>query len=65
MPKTRTLPVLSALFAVVTWGGTFIATKIALREASPPVENGLYNPAHETRSVGTLGIASSGRASST
>jgi drug/metabolite transporter (DMT)-like permease len=35
LPKTRTLPTLSALFAVVIWGGTFIATKIALREVSP------------------------------
>ena len=35
LPKTRLLPTLSALFAVVIWGGTFIATKIALREVSP------------------------------
>jgi len=35
MPKHRLFPTLSALFAVVIWGGTFIATKIALREASP------------------------------
>jgi drug/metabolite transporter (DMT)-like permease len=35
LPKTRLLPTLSALFAVVIWGGTFIATKIALREISP------------------------------
>ena len=35
MPKTRLLPTLSALFAVIIWGGTFIATKIALREVSP------------------------------
>jgi drug/metabolite transporter (DMT)-like permease len=35
MPKSRLLPTLSALFAVVIWGGTFIATKIALTEVSP------------------------------
>jgi drug/metabolite transporter (DMT)-like permease len=31
----RLLPTLSALFAVVIWGATFIATKIALTEVSP------------------------------
>ena len=35
MPKSRALPTLSALFAVIIWGGTFIATKIALKEVSP------------------------------
>jgi drug/metabolite transporter (DMT)-like permease len=35
MPKTRTFPVLEAIFAVIIWGGTFIATKIALTEVSP------------------------------
>lgn len=35
MPKSRLLPTLEAVFAVVIWGGTFIATKIALQEASP------------------------------
>jgi drug/metabolite transporter (DMT)-like permease len=35
MPKSRLLPTLEAIFAVVIWGGTFIATKIALQEASP------------------------------
>lgn len=35
MPKSRLIPVLEATFAVVVWGGTFIATKIALQEASP------------------------------
>ena len=35
MPKSRALPTLSALFAVIIWGGTFIATKIALRKVSP------------------------------
>jgi len=32
---SRALPTFSALFAVVIWGGTFIATKIALVEVSP------------------------------
>lgn len=35
MPKPRVLPILEALFTVVIWGGTFIATKIALQEVSP------------------------------
>lgn len=35
MPKTKVLPYLEALFAVLVWGGTFIATKIALGEVSP------------------------------
>ncbi len=35
MPKSRLLPILEAIFAVVIWGGTFIATKIALQEVSP------------------------------
>lgn len=35
MQEKHTRPILSALFAVVIWGGTFIATKIALTEASP------------------------------
>jgi len=35
MTKSKTVPYLEALFAVVIWGGTFIATKIALREISP------------------------------
>ena len=35
MPKTKILPYLEALFTVIVWGGTFIATKIALREVSP------------------------------
>ncbi|OGO23898.1 MAG: hypothetical protein A2Y54_00345 [Chloroflexi bacterium RBG_16_51_16] len=29
------MPILEAILAVVIWGGTFIATKIALREVSP------------------------------
>ena len=35
MSNSKFLPYLEALFAVVVWGGTFIATKIALEEASP------------------------------
>jgi drug/metabolite transporter (DMT)-like permease len=35
MPKTKILPYLEALFTVIVWGATFIATKIALREVSP------------------------------
>jgi drug/metabolite transporter (DMT)-like permease len=35
MPRPRLLPTLSALFAVIIWGGTFSATKIALKEVSP------------------------------
>jgi drug/metabolite transporter (DMT)-like permease len=33
--KTRLIPMLEAIFTVVIWGGTFIATKIALQEVSP------------------------------
>lgn len=35
MPKSRIIPILEALFAVIVWGATFIATKIALQEVSP------------------------------
>ena len=35
MPRTRLLPTFSALFAVIVWGATFVATKIALTEVSP------------------------------
>ncbi len=35
MPKTKALPYLEALFTVIVWGATFIATKIALRDVSP------------------------------
>ena len=35
MQKTKLIPYLEATFAVVIWGGTFIATKIALQEVSP------------------------------
>lgn len=34
--KPRLLPTLSALFSVVIWGATFVATKMALTEVSPP-----------------------------
>jgi drug/metabolite transporter (DMT)-like permease len=33
--SSRLRPTLSALFAVIIWGGTFVATKVALREVSP------------------------------
>ena len=35
MPKTKLLPYLKALFAVIVWGASFIATKIAVGEVSP------------------------------
>lgn len=35
MPKSKLIPYLEILFAVTVWGGTFIATKIALQEVSP------------------------------
>ncbi len=35
MPKSKLIPYLEAVFTVVVWGGTFIATKIALEEVSP------------------------------
>ncbi|MBE0684344.1 MAG: DMT family transporter [Anaerolineales bacterium] len=35
MPKTKLLPYLEALFAVVVWGASFIATKIAVGQISP------------------------------
>lgn len=35
MSKSKFIPYLEAVFAVVVWGGTFIATKIALQEVSP------------------------------
>lgn len=34
-PKTNALAYLEATFSAVVWGGTFIATKIALQEVSP------------------------------
>jgi drug/metabolite transporter (DMT)-like permease len=35
MPKTRLFPLLEALFAVIVWGASFIATKVALQDVSP------------------------------
>ncbi len=35
MPKTKILPYLEALFAVIAWGASFIATKIAVGQVSP------------------------------
>ncbi|HNM36373.1 MAG TPA: DMT family transporter, partial [Anaerolineales bacterium] len=35
MSKPKTLPYLEALFAVIVWGASFIATKIAVSEISP------------------------------
>jgi drug/metabolite transporter (DMT)-like permease len=33
--QRSTVPYLKALFAVVVWGASFIATKVALRDVSP------------------------------
>ncbi|MEW6285107.1 MAG: DMT family transporter [Chloroflexota bacterium] len=35
MTKSKTVPYLEALFAVVVWGASFIATKVALQDVSP------------------------------
>lgn len=35
MSNSRLLPYLEALFAVIVWGASFIATKVALQDASP------------------------------
>ena len=35
MSNSKLLPYLEALFAVIVWGASFIATKIALKEISP------------------------------
>jgi len=35
MPKSKLAPILEALFAVIVWGASFIATKVALRDVSP------------------------------
>ena len=35
MHKTKLIPLLEATFAVIVWGGSFIATKIALQDVSP------------------------------
>ena len=34
-PKSKLIPILEAIFTTIIWGGTFIATKIALQEVSP------------------------------
>ena len=33
--KSSLVPILKALFAVLVWGGSFVATKVALRDVSP------------------------------
>ncbi len=35
MPTSKTIPYLEALFAVVVWGASFIATKVALQDIPP------------------------------
>jgi len=35
MPKPKLIPILEAFFAVLVWGASFIATKVALRDVSP------------------------------
>lgn len=35
MPNSKTLPYLEALFAVIVWGASFIATKVVLLDISP------------------------------
>jgi len=35
MPKSKLVPMLEAVFAVFAWGGSFIATKVALADVSP------------------------------
>jgi drug/metabolite transporter (DMT)-like permease len=35
MPKTKAIPLAKGIFAVIAWGASFIATKVALRDASP------------------------------
>jgi drug/metabolite transporter (DMT)-like permease len=35
MPKTKLIPYFEALFAVIVWGASFIATKVALVDAAP------------------------------
>ncbi len=37
MPKQRVLPYLEAVFTVIVWGASFIATKVALNDISPVV----------------------------
>jgi drug/metabolite transporter (DMT)-like permease len=35
IPRSKVIPILEALFAVIVWGASFIATKVALRDVSP------------------------------
>ena len=35
MTKSKLVPILEALFAVIVWGASFIATKVSLRDVSP------------------------------
>jgi drug/metabolite transporter (DMT)-like permease len=35
MPNSKTIPYLEALFAVIVWGASFIATKVVLQDISP------------------------------
>jgi len=35
MPKNKLIPIIEALFAVIVWGASFIATKVALQDVSP------------------------------
>lgn len=35
MPHSKTIPYFEALFAVIVWGASFIATKVALQDISP------------------------------
>jgi len=35
MTKPKIIPIIEALFAVIIWGASFIATKVALRDVSP------------------------------
>jgi drug/metabolite transporter (DMT)-like permease len=35
VPKPKLIPILEALFAVIVWGASFIATKVALQDVSP------------------------------
>jgi drug/metabolite transporter (DMT)-like permease len=35
MPNSKLLPYIEALFAVIVWGASFIATKVALQDLSP------------------------------
>lgn len=35
MSKSKAIPIIEALFAVIVWGASFIATKVALQDVSP------------------------------